>query len=534
LHHMTCKLFALLLLALYSSLLHDMTSKLASRSAMTNTTKVAVSLLCIMLSLSGLAAPAASAAARLNTANKNVLISCLQQEYLMRDTYQSVLTSHPELTAFATVSVDEVTMIATLERTFAKYGMPVPADSQIAAANALTAAAISISTADGVALGLEQSTADLMTQLFQTADNRDVLNVVDLIKKASLGSHMSAFTAEQKAVVTPLPATLSVARPFLAPVTLRTVAVPANIDRSGATDVSSALNAFIASVPDGSIIAFPTDATYRLDTGIQFANRHGLVFAGNGTTLMVGASASGNDPLASSFVLGWAYGAHFWEFGNTDIAIRDFVLVGNSPSPGVFLRDNGQHLSSFEVEGATRVEITGCRSSNYYGDFVKVGVNSTSVWVHDNTITSVGRNGGTIISGRDITFERNSFGTVGYCVFDVEPNKVTQATYNAKFLANTVVSWGNGFLAVEASHTGAIIDGIVVDGNTVTGSTIETVIDNGGATRIKNISFTNNTGAKATTGPILIFAHIDGLTIEGNVQPLKSGPLAKIVNSTGR
>jgi hypothetical protein len=291
------------------------------------------------------------------------------------------------------------------------------------------------------------------------------------------------------------------------------------------------LNAFVASVPDGSIIAFPTGAVYRLDKGIQTANRHNLIFAGNGATLKVGAGASGSDQLASSFVLGHRYGG-FWDGGDTDITIRDFVLVGNSPTPGVF-NASAEHLASFEVEGATRVEITGCRSSAYFGDFVKVGDDSASVWVHDNTVTSVGRNGGTIISGRDVTFERNTFGVVGYCVFDVEPNTASEATYNARFLTNTAVSWDCAFLSVEGSHTGAIIDGVVADGNTVTGDSIRTVIDNGGTARMKNISFTNNTGVKVDDGPILVFANVDGLTVTGNVQSLSSGVLMRITNSTG-
>jgi hypothetical protein len=164
---------------------------------------------------------------------------------------------------------------------------------------------------------------------------------------------------------------------------------------------------------------------------------------------------------------------------------------------------------------------------------VKVGHGSTSVWIHDNTVTSVGRNGVTITSGRDITVERNTFGVVGYCVFDVEPNDASEATYNAKFLANTAISWGNAFLAVEGGEKGAIIDGVVVDGNTVSGGSILTVIDNGGTARMKNIAFTNNTGGKAAAGPVLFFAHIDGLTVTGNVQPLTSGVLMRITNSTG-
>jgi hypothetical protein len=449
----------------------------------------------------------------------------------MRDAYQNILAKYPTLTAFGTVAADEVEMISDLKKVFARYKLAVPSASQASAVRTVTSRAASLSTAYTVAIKLEQSTATLMTQLRQRASNQDVLGVVALIKSTSINSHIAVFSAEKGTVAASTPTVPTVSRPFPAPVTTRTVTVPTSIDASGATDASPALNTFVASVPDGSIISFPTGATYRLDKGIQFANRHNLVFVGNGTTLKVGANASGSDQLASSFVLGHEYGG-FWDGGNTDIAIRDFILVGNSPTPGVF-NTNAEHLASFEVEGSNRVEISGCRSSAYYGDFVKVGDNSTSVWVHDNTVPTVGRNGGTIISGRDVTFERNTFGIVGYCVFDVEPNTASEATYNARFLANTAISWDCAFLSVEGSHTGAIIDGIVADGNTVTGGSIRTVIDNGGTARMKNVSFTNNTGKKADDGPVLVFANIDGLTVTGTVQSLTSATLMRITNSTG-
>jgi hypothetical protein len=447
----------------------------------------------------------------------------------MRDTYRDIFAKYPTLTAFNTVAAGETSMIAALKSLFAKYRISVPSDTQASAAKALAATATSISSADGVAIRLERSTASVMTRLLQTR-SADVAMVEALIKTTSLRSHTSAFTVEQATVAVPL-TTPAATRPFPAPVTTRTVAVPSSIDATGATDASPALNAFVATVPDGSAIAFPAGSTYRLDKGIQFANRHNLMFAGNGATLKVGASASGSDLLASSFVLGHRYGGH-WDGGNTDIVVRDFILVGNSPTPGVF-NASAEHLASFEVEGGTRIEITGCRSSAYYGDFVKVGDNSASVWIHDNTVTSVGRNGGTIISGRDVTFEGNTFGVVGYCVFDVEPNTAGEATYNAQFLTNTAISWNCAFLSVEGSHTGATIDGVAANGNTVTGDSIRTVIDNGGTARMKNISFTNNTGNKATDGPALVFAHVDALTVSGNVQPLTSGVLTSITDSTG-
>jgi len=48
-----------------------------------------------------------------------------------------------------------------------------------------------------------------------------------------------------------------------------------------------------------------------------------------------------------------------------------------------------------------------------------------------------------------------------------------------------------------------------------------------------NIVFSGNISAVAASGPRLFFAYIDGLTVTDNVQPLVSGQLAKITNSTG-
>jgi len=63
----------------------------------------------------------------------------------------------------------------------------------------------------------------------------------------------------------------------------------------------------------------------------------------------------------------------------------------------------------------------------------------------------------------------------------------------------------------------------------VTGASLVTII---GLARRSNIVFTNNRSLVAAAGPVLRFAHIDGLTVTGNVQPLGSGTLASITDST--
>ena len=75
-----------------------------------------------------------------------------------------------------------------------------------------------------------------------------------------------------------------------------------------------------------------------------------------------------------------------------------------------------------------------------------------------------------------------------------------------------------------------MVNGVTVSGNTVSGKSLTTIID---LARRQNVVFTNNSSLVSAGGPVLHFAHIDGLTVTGNVQPMTSGVLASITDSTG-
>jgi hypothetical protein len=166
--------------------------------------RITLVVVCLVLCLAGASVPTASAAS-ISTSSRTALTSCLQQEYLMRDTYQNIFAKYPTLTTFGTVTTDEVAMIATLKNLFAKYKITMPADTKVSAARAIAATATSISSADGIALNLERSTATLMIRLLPSADNQDVVGALTLIKTTSLGSHTTAFATEQARVSTPTP-----------------------------------------------------------------------------------------------------------------------------------------------------------------------------------------------------------------------------------------------------------------------------------------------------------------------------------------
>ena len=151
-----------------------------------------------------------------------------------------------------------------------------------------------------------------------------------------------------------------------------------------------------------------------------------------------------------------------------------------------------------------------------------------AIWFHDARVVSVGRNGVSVIAGSDVLVERVTLDQNGYSMFDIEPNTSDQGASNVRFLDNTAGTWTNSFLSADGA-AGSVVNGITVSGNTVTGKSLLTAI---GLARRQNVVFTNNTSRVTASGPVLRFAHVDGLTITGNTQPLSSGSLASITDST--
>jgi hypothetical protein len=80
---------------------------------------------------------------------------------------------------------------------------------------------------------------------------------------------------------------------------------------------------------------------------------------------------------------------------------------------------------------------------------------------------------------------------------------------------------------------------VTITANTVTGNPhdgydgsirgLNTTVE---VSRRQNIIFTNNTSTQTISRPVLLFDHVDGLTVTGNVEPLSQGSLTSITDST--
>src|SRR4029079_18137256 len=127
-------------------------------------------------------------------------------------------------------------------------------------------------------------------------------------------------------------------RPFAAPTTTQTVTVPSSIDGTGATDVSTAFATWIATVPNGSVVSFPSNKTYKfVGNAIRLQNRHHLVFEGNGSVIW---SSAGSNTLDSCFLI---------DNGSSDIRIEDFTLRGANTATATALYQTAVGESSMGV-----------------------------------------------------------------------------------------------------------------------------------------------------------------------------------------
>jgi hypothetical protein len=330
--------------------------------------------------------------------------------------------------------------------------------------------------------------------------------------------------------------------PFPAPITSRTAIVPA------AVTSGSAFNQWLSDVPDGSIVEFPSNASIDLDTGFGIAGRNNLVLHLNGATLRV--QGPGSVPDSSPF---------FVRESNHIEIDGPATVIGNNPNTTTLFTSGNENshilaLSGWGGQGpSSYIEIRGIDARNIYGDFAYLeGRNvapydpSSFVWIHDNTGTALGRNAVSSIDVTDLLVEHNSFDRIGLDAWDIEPNFDGQQVRRNVFRSNHIGAYSlmtqlDGWLLSTSNKTNAVIEDITLTDNDVVGVSasghsgiprgLQVQIDHSG--RPRQITVTNNRTAQAAPGPVMRFIDVDGLTVDGNVQPLTSGELTSLGQPLG-
>jgi hypothetical protein len=289
------------------------------------------------------------------------------------------------------------------------------------------------------------------------------------------------------------------------------------VDATGATEVSAALNAWLATVPDGSTVDFATGGSYQLAHGALLSGQNSITLDLHGSTLWAAAGASGTDITTSLIRL----------MGCTHISVVNYVLTGNAPDAVYHAGTEFQH--GVYVNGGSDISIGAGTIQSVYGDGVYNNGGTVRLTVASMHVISACRMGVALTAASTVSITGNTFDAVGYAVLDMEPNYSGTAVSGVTFSGNTIGTWGQEFVAANGV-AGSIVENVTVNGNTITGSSLRTVIT---LARRTNIAFTNNVSTHvSTSGTIFTFTHIDGLTFTGNVQPFTSGNLAAITDCT--
>lgn len=309
------------------------------------------------------------------------------------------------------------------------------------------------------------------------------------------------------------------------------VEVPPRIDPTGEVDVSSPLQAFLDGVPDGSQVVFPAGSTYRLSAAIRLTERSDLSLVGDDVTIRV----TGCDHKHSGFFL----------VGSRRISITGFRVVGDNPAGGTLqaYREGCEYAAGINIHGGQDIDIRDMTIEDMAGDCLYVdGSDNTNVWASgirmtDTSCVRNGRMGVALTAASEVRIERSSFTGMALHAFVVEPWRERGGATDVLFADNVVNGYGVAdhldedfrFFYGGVGIADSTIEDIVVTRNRVTGSSLRVYAVEPSQARLWLL---DNISDLPADGPVMTLHNFDGLTIAGNVQPLVSGELADVQDST--
>ncbi|MGY2002867.1 hypothetical protein [Blastococcus sp. SYSU DS1024] len=218
--------------------------------------------------------------------------------------------------------------------------------------------------------------------------------------------------------------------------------VPAGIAADCSTDVTAALNEWLASVPDRSEVLFDEQACYRVDGSLTLEGRADLVIEGNGATFRAGVPVPTPETNRAQWHLNYG----------TGIVLRNMTLVGMNPEPR-FDPDNEFDHNVF-IRGASDVTVENVHGRGAYGDFVAIahGLDRrtipTGIRIRSSSAETVGRMGISCVACDGVTVEDSVFNGIGYHVFDLEVEDDEWPTRGVRYTGNTIGRHGHAFFSV--------------------------------------------------------------------------------------
>jgi hypothetical protein len=223
--------------------------------------------------------------------------------------------------------------------------------------------------------------------------------------------------------------------------------------------------------------------------------------------------------------------------GGSEIVIQDLNIKGANPRAG---SPQGAYNAEFEgqhgfklsgVQGATleRVQVT-----DTYGDFLylgaKSGVPSRNVVVSEAHFERSGRQGIAITSAENVVIEDSYIGEVGRSIIDIEPNSADGRAINVVFRGNSFGPCRHFLLT--AGGRGQNVRDIELSNNIAVGMQLKILIRSPEGLRRGPVRIIGNESDTILKSYSMRFVGIDGIVVQGNVQPMLKSRTVTAVKAT--
>lgn len=314
------------------------------------------------------------------------------------------------------------------------------------------------------------------------------------------------------------------------------VPVPATIDGSGRSDVTQPLTAFLARLPDGAVVSFPSGARYRIEGTVVLQKARDVTIDGHGATFFATTDGAGVPPAKGGPRSSWPRLRAQWRIrAGSNVTLRDMNVQGANPHGGATAAAYVPALegqAGIAVQRSTGVTVDGVHISDTYGDGIWVTGGSTDVSVRDTTIERIGRQGVAVVNGQRVTVQGSRLRGISRSVFDLEPpgRAVVQGI---TLQGNDVGDYGNFLLAAGGGGPG--VNDVTLEGNRVDGGHGVSVFAGIAGRRRMGYRIVDNTGTgtarpvPGTSRPGLIqLANLDRVEIRGNRQRVDGVPAVSL------
>jgi hypothetical protein len=299
-----------------------------------------------------------------------------------------------------------------------------------------------------------------------------------------------------------------------------------DLDPTGRTDITNALNTYLAGLPPGSVVQLSPGARYKAEGVIRLIDRTDLTIEGNGAVIF--ATTDGRDFVPpEDLKREWPRArSHVEITGGSNIVIQDLTIDGANPDAGsesgAYSADlEGQH--GFDVRAVDGLILDHVTVTDTYGDFVYLGPKgrwSSNVTIKNSHFERSGRQGIAITGAENVTVMDSYIGEVGRSVIDLEPGTAAGGAMHILFTRNTFGPCRHLLLA--AAGAGPDVSDVSLIGNRMTGIGLKIKINAADGSRRSNFRIVDNHSEQRLSLPVaaIRFYRVDGIEVRGNHQEM--------------